>query len=167
VSSARGPVNAIANPVVPGFHPDPCLPRGRGLLPRSSGGIYAPTLRHHAGRFWLITTNVQGDGNLVVTATDPAGPWSDPVRLPGVAGIDPDLAWDDDGTCWCTVAGVSQVRVDPGTARAFGEPRRIWSGTPGARAPEAPHLYRIGEYWYLLIAEGGTERGHGQRRSGS
>ncbi|GAA2302472.1 glycoside hydrolase family 43 protein [Streptomyces kunmingensis] len=127
----------------------------------SSGGIYAPTLRHHDGRFWLIVTNVSDGGNLLVTATDPAGPWSDPVRLPGVPGIDPDLAWDDDGTCWCTVAGVSQIRIDPYTGETFGEPRRIWSGTPGAKAPEAPHLYRIGDHWYLLIAEGGTERGHG------
>jgi xylan 1,4-beta-xylosidase len=126
----------------------------------SSGGIYAPTLRHHDGRFWLIVTNVDDGGNLLVTATDPAGPWSDPVRLPGVPGIDPDLAWDDDGTCWCTVAGVSQVRIDPETGQTYGPPRRIWSGTPGAKAPEAPHLYRIGEYWYLLLAEGGTERGH-------
>ncbi|MET8540626.1 glycoside hydrolase family 43 protein [Kitasatospora sp. NPDC004799] len=132
-------------------------------LPRespSSGGIYAPTLRHHDGRFWLIVTNVSGDGNLLFTATDPAGPWSDPIRLPGVHGIDPDLAWDEDGTCWCTVAGVSQVRLDPATGETLGEPRRIWSGAPGAMAPEAPHLYRIGEYWYLMIAEGGTERGH-------
>ncbi|MFJ9038413.1 glycoside hydrolase family 43 protein [Streptomyces sp. NPDC102406] len=128
----------------------------------ASAGIYAPTLRHHDGRFWLIVTNVsEGGGNLVVSATDPAGPWSDPVPLPDLAGIDPDLAWDDDGTCWCTVAGVSQVRIDPSTGETFGEPRRIWSGTPGARAPEAPHLYRIGDHWYLLIAEGGTERGHG------
>ncbi|MGW2815577.1 glycoside hydrolase family 43 protein [Streptomyces sp. NPDC001415] len=126
----------------------------------SSGGIYAPTLRHHDGRFWLIVTNVSGDGNLLFTATDPAGPWSDPVRLPGVHGIDPDLAWDEDGTCWCTVAGVSQVRIDPHTGETLGEPHRIWSGTTGALAPEAPHLYRIGEYWYLMIAEGGTERGH-------
>ncbi|HEV2344898.1 MAG TPA: glycoside hydrolase family 43 protein [Actinocrinis sp.] len=127
----------------------------------SSGGVYAPTLRHHDGRFWLITTNVtRGEGNLLFTATDPAGPWSDPVRLPDVAGIDPDLAWDEDGACWCTYAGVGQVRIDPHTGQALGPPRRIWSGTPGAKAPEAPHLYRIGEYWYLLIAEGGTERGH-------
>jgi len=128
---------------------------------RSSGGIYAPTLRHHDGRFWLIVTNVSSDGNLLFTATDPAGPWSDPVRLPGVHGIDPDLAWDEDGTCWCTVAGVSQVRLDPYTGEAFGPARKLWSGMPGAKAPEAPHLYRIGDYWYLLIAEGGTERGHG------
>ncbi|WP_194924454.1 glycoside hydrolase family 43 protein [Catenulispora pinisilvae] len=127
----------------------------------SSGGIYAPTLRHHDGRFWLITTNASGEGgNLLVTATDPAGPWSEPVMLPGVPGIDPDLAWDQDGTCWCTVAGVSQVRLDPHTGKVLGEPHRIWSGTRGAKAPEAPHLYRIGEYWYLMIAEGGTERGH-------
>ncbi|MFE2407221.1 glycoside hydrolase family 43 protein [Kitasatospora sp. NPDC059408] len=126
----------------------------------SSAGIYAPTLRHHDGRFWLIVTIVGGGGNVIVTATDPAGPWSDPVPAPGVPGIDPDLAWDEDGTCWCTVAGVSQVRLDPTTGETFGEPRRIWSGT-GGKAPEAPHLYRIGAYWYLLIAEGGTERGHG------
>ena len=127
----------------------------------SSGGIYAPTLRHHDGRFWLVTTNASGGGgNLLVTATDPAGPWSEPVMLPGVPGIDPDLAWDEDGSCWCTVAGVSQVRLDPDSGKVLGEPHRIWSGTRGAKAPEAPHLYRIGEYWYLMIAEGGTERGH-------
>lgn len=126
----------------------------------SSGGIYAPTLRHHDGRFWLIVTNVSDGGNLLVTATDPAGPWSDPVRLPGVPGIDPDLAWDEDGTCWCTVAGVSQVRIDPYTGATSGEPRQVWSGSPGAKAPEAPHLHHVGDHWYLLIAEGGTERGH-------
>jgi beta-xylosidase len=127
----------------------------------SSGGIYAPTLRHHDGRFWLITTNVSDGGNLLFTAGDPAGPWSDPVPLPGVEGIDPDLVWDDDGNCWCTTAGVVQIRIDPHTGRSFGSPRRLWSGTPGAKAPEAPHLYRIDGYWYLMIAEGGTERGHG------
>ncbi|KAA2252206.1 glycoside hydrolase family 43 protein [Solihabitans fulvus] len=126
----------------------------------ASAGVYAPTLRHHDGRFWLIVTNVSDGGNLLVTATDAAGPWSDPVRLPGVPGIDPDLAWDEDGTCWCTVAGVAQVRLDAHTGHAFGPPRRLWSGTPGATAPEAPHLYRIGDHWYLLIAEGGTERAH-------
>ena len=127
----------------------------------SSAGIYAPTLRHHDGRFWLIVTNVSDGGNLLFTATDPAGPWSDPVRLPGVPGIDPDLAWDADGTCWCTVAGVHQVRIDPHTGEVFGPPQQLWSGTPGAKAPEAPHLHQVGEYWYLMIAEGGTERGHG------
>ena len=128
----------------------------------SSGGVYAPTLRHHDGRFWLIVTTVtSGASTMVFTATDPAGPWSEPIRVPGVEGIDPDLAWDDEGRCWCTYAGVEQVRIDPTTGESFGPPARLWSGTPGAQAPEAPHLYRVGEHWYLLIAEGGTERGHG------
>ncbi|SES00124.1 Beta-xylosidase [Streptomyces sp. yr375] len=209
--AGRGTVT-VANPVIPGFHPDPSVCRvgddyylacssfeyfpgvplfhsrdlvhwtqlGNALdrpsqlsIPvgtPSSGGIYAPTLRHHDGRFWLIVTNVcEGGGNLLVTATDPTGPWSDPVRLPGVTGIDPDLAWDEDGTCWCTFAGIQQVRIDPYTGETFGPVRPLWSGTPGAKYPEAPHLYRIGDHWYLLIAEGGTERGHGVSvaRSGS
>jgi xylan 1,4-beta-xylosidase len=128
----------------------------------SSGGVYAPTLRHHDGRFWLIISNVSGGGTVLFTTTDPAaGSWSDPVRLPGITGIDPDLAWDDEGRCWCTFAGIDQVLIDPETGKTLSEPRRLWSGTPGAQFPEAPHLYRVGDYWYLLIAEGGTERGHG------
>nr|WP_310429841.1 glycoside hydrolase family 43 protein [Catenuloplanes niger] len=134
-----------------------------GFGPRvpASGGVYAPTLRHHDGLFWLITTNLSGGGTVIVTATDPGGPWSDPVRVPGITGIDPDLAWDAEGNCWCTFAGIKQARIDPKTGETLETPRRVWSGTPGAQYPEAPHLYRIGEWWYLLIAEGGTERGHG------
>ncbi|MEV1289632.1 glycoside hydrolase family 43 protein [Micromonospora sp. NPDC049679] len=126
----------------------------------SSGGVYAPTLRHHDGRFWLITSNVPHRGTLIVTTDDPAGPWSEPILVPAVPAIDPDLAWDDEGNCWCTFAGIGQVRIDPMTGRALEAPRRLWSGA-GGQYPEAPHLYKIGDLWYLLIAEGGTERGHG------
>ena len=35
--------------------------------------------------------------NFYVTATDPAGPWSDPIWLTGSPGIDPSLFFDDDG----------------------------------------------------------------------
>ena len=44
---------------------------------RHSRGIYAPTLRYHDGTFYLITTNISCGGNFIVTAQDPAGPWSD------------------------------------------------------------------------------------------
>ena len=126
----------------------------------SSGGVYAPTLRYHDDKFWLVTTDVSGAGTVLFAADEPGGPWSDPIRLLDVTAIDPDLAWDRDGNCWCTYAGIEQVRIDPVTGRQAGRPRRIWSGTPGARMPEAPHLYQIGDYWYLMIAEGGPERGH-------
>ena len=107
-------------------------------------------------------------GHLLVTAEDPAGPWSDPVRIPDALGIDPDLAWDDDGTLLPHLGRVRPGRRRrhlPGRARSGH--RRITdraaadSGRePAASIPEGPHLYRIGDYWYLLIAEGGTERGH-------
>src|SRR5690606_26324974 len=100
---------------------------------------------------------------LLFTAENPAGPWSDPVVVPGTVGIDPDLAWDEDGTCyltWCAFeGGIAQVTIDPTTGAVLSERRSLWSGT-GMKAPEGPHLYRVGDWWYLLIAEGGTERGH-------
>ncbi|GAB2974821.1 family 43 glycosylhydrolase [Saccharothrix stipae] len=123
-----------------------------------AGGIYAPTLRHHDGRFWLIATRVPRDGTVLFSAEDPAGPWSDPTPLPGVPGVDPDLVWDEDGDCWCTYAGVGQVRIDPATGRTLGAPTRLWSGSPGPQVPVAPHLYRIGDRWYLVVAEVDTER---------
>ena len=68
-----------------------------------SQGIYAPTLRHHDGRFWLITTNsVASERQLLSHATSPCGPWSTPVEIRGAAGIDPDLAWDEQGRCYLT-----------------------------------------------------------------
>lgn len=61
----------------------------------NSRGIYAPTIRYHNGLFYLITTFVVSQTgerkNFYVTATDPAGAWSDPIWLKGAPGIDPSL----------------------------------------------------------------------------
>jgi alpha-N-arabinofuranosidase len=200
----------LANPVLPGFHPDPSVcrvggdfylatssfeyfpgvpifhsrdlahwrPLGhvldrpgqldlRGVAP--SDGVYAPTLRHHAGRFYLATTVKPADGrfrNFFVTATDPAGPWSDPVWV-RQGGIDPSLFFDEDGrvywtgngTGWAPVRGIYQSRIDPASGEIEGEPRLVWTGTGGAY-PEAPHLFRRGAWYYLVVAEGGTAEGH-------
>lgn len=135
-------------------------------LAGASGGIYAPTIRHHDGRFWMTTTDfgkVQ-QGHLIVHAEDPSGPWSDPVYTPGVIGIEPDLAWGDDGVCrltWSDVVGggISQVAIDPFTGALLDAPKEIWRGSGGAHA-EGPHIFRRGEWWYLIAAEGGTSVGH-------
>jgi alpha-N-arabinofuranosidase len=128
-----------------------------------SGGIFAPTLRHHAGTFYLVTTNVSHGGNFLVSARDPAGPWSEPVWLPGQGGIDPSLLFDDDGKVYLTStgnpAGIYQSELDPTTGELLSGPRLVWRGT-GGRYPEGPHLYRIHGRYYLMISEGGTEYGH-------
>jgi xylan 1,4-beta-xylosidase len=140
----------------------------------TGGGVWAPTIRYHDGVFYVIVTIAMSPrGCVVFTATDPAGPWSDGTTIEGVGGIDPDLAWDDDGTAYVTFSGlytsgeqvgqhlgIQQVRVDLAASKALEAPRSLWSGT-GLKFPEAPHLYHRGGTWYLLIAEGGTERGHG------
>ncbi|WP_436791266.1 family 43 glycosylhydrolase [Yinghuangia sp. YIM S10712] len=80
----------------------------------------------------------------------------------GAIGIDPDLTWDEDGVChlsWSSPNGIRQAAVDPVTGRLLSEPRLLWAGT-GLAHPEAPHLYARNGWWYLVIAEGGTERGH-------
>jgi xylan 1,4-beta-xylosidase len=138
------------------------------------GGAWAPTIRHRDGTFYVVVTDAMGRGMLIFTATDPAGPWSDGTVIAGVHGIDTDLAWDDDGVAYITYSGLDvtsgedpgehkgilQFTVDLATGIPLSEPVSVWSGT-GLKFPEAPHLYRHGGYWYLMIAEGGTERGHG------
>jgi xylan 1,4-beta-xylosidase len=144
-----------------------CLAR-KSQLPlhkvRASGGIYAPTIRHHDGVFYMVTTNVDNGGNFYVTATDPAGPWSEPVWLDN-EGIDPSLMFDDDGTVYYTRhegmgdGAVAQCALDLKTKRLAGTLRTIWRGTGGIW-PEGPHLYKINGVYYLMIAEGGTSYGH-------
>jgi xylan 1,4-beta-xylosidase len=137
-------------------------------------GVWAPTIRFRDGTFYVIVTiPFSPKGCVVYTATDPAGPWDDGTTIDGVNGIDPDLAWGDDGSAYVTFSGlalsgpdlgkhlgIQQVRVDLPAGRALEEPRTLWSGT-GLKFAEAPHVYRHGDHWYLMIAEGGTERGHG------
>ncbi|WBB75954.1 glycoside hydrolase family 43 protein [Micromonospora sp. WMMD1128] len=124
----------------------------------ASQGIFAPTIRHHDGRFWVVTTNVSVGRHLIVSAPDPTGPWSEPVWF-DLPHVDPSLAWDDEGNCWLTTSGVDLYRIDPERGRVLEGPIHLWSGT-GGQYPEAPHLYPIDGWWYLLLSEGGTHTGH-------
>ncbi len=138
------------------------------------GGLMAPTLRYHDGTFYMMNTNFADRGNYIVTAKDPAGPWSEIHWLDDIPGIDASLFFDDDGQCyvmgtgnvWDNGAGVMErgiwaARFDIERFKMIGAPFTIWnSALRGAASPEAPHLYHIGDYYYLLIAEGGTEHFH-------
>ncbi|WP_108718227.1 glycoside hydrolase family 43 protein [Miniimonas sp. S16] len=145
---------------------------------RDSGGLYAPTLRHDVRRgvFLLVCTVVGGvegaSGNFVCTATDPAGPWSDPVWW-DTDGIDPSVLVDDDGRWWAHGTRLvaqpqwdQQTEVwvrelDPQTLRLTGPEHVVWTGALiGAIWAEGPHLYRRDGHVYLLAAEGGTGRDH-------
>ena len=144
-----------------------------------SRGVFAPTIDYHDGRFYVVNTAVDSGGNFIVTATDPAGPWSDPVWLPTIGGIDPSLFFDDDGRAYLLNNDIPAVapRYDGHRAiwmqafdiekmQPFG-PRKVLidGGVDPSTNPiwiEGPHIYKRDGWYYLNCAEGGTGPQHSQ-----
>ncbi|MDL2322963.1 glycoside hydrolase family 43 protein [Bacteroidales bacterium OttesenSCG-928-A17] len=128
---------------------------------RASEGLFAPSLRYHDGLFYVICTNVSGGGNFFCTASDPAGDWSEPIWV-NISSIDPDIFWDEDGKTYFVTQGDAGIRVteiDLKTGQILAPERLVWGGI-GGRFPEAPHIYKKDDYYYLLLGEGGTEYMH-------
>jgi len=151
-----------------------------------SCGIWAPCLSHDGERFHLVYTDVKRYGrttvagasgaslrdfhNYLVTADRIDGDWSDPIPL-NSSGFDPSLFHDEDGRKWLVnmlwdhrpgrnrFAGIVAQEYDPRARALVGERRLIFEGTR-LGLTEAPHLYRRGDYYYLLTAEGGTGWNH-------
>ncbi|KQZ65768.1 hypothetical protein ASD67_01320 [Sphingopyxis sp. Root1497] len=217
-SSALKP-GEFANPVLPGFQPDPSIVRvgddfylvnstfswfpglpvyhSRDLVHwRQVGnaidrpgqlaigkvgvtrGLFAPAISHHGDRFYIVNTCIDCGGNFIITADDPAGPWSDPHWLE-FGGIDPSLFVDDDGRAW-----IAYNDAPPGEPEYDGH-RALWiqqidlaamkmattrillvdKGVVAADKPvwaEGPHIYKVGRFYYLTAAEGGTADRHSQ-----
>lgn len=128
---------------------------------KSSEGLFAPSLRYHDGVFYVICTNVTAGGNFYCTATDPAGPWSEPIWVK-INSIDPEIFWDEDGKTFFVTQGDEGIRVteiDIKTGKVLSPEKLVWGGI-GGRYPEAPHIYKKDGFYYLLLGEGGTEYMH-------
>ena len=132
----------------------------------ASGGIYAPTIRYQDGTFFMTTTNVSNGGNFIMHTKDIYGEFSEPHYV-DQGGIDPSLFWDEDGKCYFVSNGLDKdnkvsiylCEIDPYTGKKHTETTLISYGC-GGRYPEAPHIYKKDGYYYLMLAEGGTEYGH-------
>ncbi len=133
-----------------------CIHR-KGQIPENLN-TFAATLRYHEGTFYMITTNIAEGGNFYVTATDPAGPWSDPIWI-DIDAIDPDLFFDNDGRAYVVSSTFELSEIDLATGALTGEKRKVWNGT-GGRYPEAPHIYKKDGFYYMIASEGGTEEAH-------
>ncbi len=144
---------------------------------RASQAVFAPDISYHAGTFYIVNTCVECKGNFVITAKDPAGPWSNPTWLP-FEGIDPSLYWEGDK------AYVINNRAPNEPPRYDGH-RAIWiqefdwragkmvgestqlinGGVDLAKKPvwiEGPHIFSKDGWYYLTAAEGGTSVNHSQ-----
>ena len=148
---------------------------------QSNGGIHAPTIRYHDSTFYIITTNVYQPPkkdeptqfiNFIITAKHPEGPWSDPIIIKGAPGIDPDIFFDDGGKIWYSgthapdkpnFQGEGEIwmqELDPTSFQLLGERHYLWRGACQGTWAEGPHIYKKDDWYYLLIAEGGTHFNH-------
>ena len=138
-------------------------------------GIWAPTLRHHNGVFYLTVTWHDGfkkAENYLLTARDPAGPWSKPLKIDADAGIDGSLFFDGEDAWylsnqqpskqkWRGHCQIWMQRIDLANGHLLGEKHVLTDGFGDAPAlAEGPHLYKIGGKYLLLHAQGGTAWGH-------
>jgi xylan 1,4-beta-xylosidase len=142
--------------------------------------LFAPGISYHDGLFYIVCTMIDKGGNFLITAEDPAGPWSDPVWL-DFDGIDPSLFFDEStGRAWMVnngnppdnkplYSGHRAIWVqewDIAAQKLFG-PRKIIinGGVDLAAQPvwiEGPHIYKRDDWYYLNCAEGGTSDYHSQ-----
>ncbi|MXP26255.1 family 43 glycosylhydrolase [Altererythrobacter indicus] len=145
---------------------------------RTTDAIYAPTISYYGGKFRILDTCVRCGGNFMLTADRPEGPWSDPIWL-DFEGIDPSLFVDDKGRAWILNNGAPEgepryeghraiwiQQFDLGSNTLFG-PRKVLvdGGVHPEDKPiwaEGPNVYKRGEWYYLMPAEGGTAEDHSQ-----
>jgi alpha-N-arabinofuranosidase len=145
-----------------------------------SRGVFAPDISWHDGTFYILNTCVDCGDNFVITAKDPAGPWSNPVWLPEInGGIDPSLFFDEDGSAWLINnlpppgtplydghRAIWIQRFDTKTLKLAGPRTLLLNG--GVRPQEkpiwieGPHIFRKDGWYYLIAAEGGTAENHSQ-----
>jgi alpha-N-arabinofuranosidase len=143
-----------------------------------SRGLYAPAIDYKDGTFYIINTCVDCGGNFVITAKNPAGPWSDPIWLP-FEGIDPSLFFDKDGKTYVVNNGAPEgtplyqghraiwiQEYDVASGKMTG-PRKVLvnGGTDISKKPvwiEGPHLFKVKNWYYLMCAEGGTGEQHSE-----
>ncbi|MEO3925061.1 glycoside hydrolase 43 family protein [Micromonosporaceae bacterium B7E4] len=138
--------------------------------PQHGRGVWAPAIRHHDGRFWIFYPDPDR-GIFVVTATEPAGPWSRPHPLKTGRGlIDPCPLWDEDGSAYLVHAWAKSRagfnnrltchRMSPDATELRDGGRDVVDGAalPGYRTLEGPKFYRRdGWYWIFAPAGGVTD----------
>src|SRR5690606_8297838 len=130
-----------------------------------SRGLFAPAIKYHKGVFYITCTLIDNGGNFIITATDPRGPWSNPVWLPKVSGIDPSLYFDEDGKMYIIYNSeppgnktlydghrtIRMWELDPASFQTVGEEILVINGgTDISKKPvwiEAPHIIKK-DGWY-------------------
>ncbi|HVF95666.1 MAG TPA: glycoside hydrolase family 43 protein, partial [Flavisolibacter sp.] len=146
-----------------------------------SRGLFAPAISYYKGMFYIVCTLIDKGGNFVITANNPAGPWSNPVYIPDVVGIDPSIFFDESTdkayivynsepparkSLWNGHRTIRMIEFDYKAMKSVGQEKLLVNGgVDTSKHPvwiEAPHLYKIKDWYYLMCAEGGTGYNHSE-----
>jgi xylan 1,4-beta-xylosidase len=145
-----------------------------------SRGVFAPAIRYNQGTFYVTCTLVDKGGNFVVTSQSPAGPWSNPVWIPEINGIDPSLFFDENGKTYLIYNSIApdnkplydghrtirMYEFDTKNLKVIGKERiLINGGVDITKKPiwiEGPHIFQKNGLYFLIAAEGGTFDQHSE-----
>ena len=140
-----------------------------------SAGIWAPSLSHDDGRFWVTYSIVRtflgrqlDVETYIATAVDPAGPWSEPVRVSG-HGFDPALfhhegrhyllnVQSDSRQGGSRFSGIILVPLDASGTATMGRPTILLQHPT---LIEGPKMLQHDGWYDLVLAQGGTGVEHG------
>ena len=140
-----------------------------GQLPQHGNGVWAPSIRHHNGEFYIYWGDPDR-GVMMVKTKNPAGPWEEPACIiPGKGMIDTCPLWDDDGRCYLvngwansragfnSVLSVRELSAD-GT-RQIGNPVIVFDGGNRDYTTEGPKFYKRDGWYWIMCPAGGVETG--------
>jgi xylan 1,4-beta-xylosidase len=145
-----------------------------------SRGIFAPAIRYNKGIFYVTCTLVDAGGNFVVASAKPEGPWSNPIWIPQINGIDPSMFFDENGKSYILYNSIApddkplynghrtirMYEFDIESMKVKGEEKiLINGGVDISKKPiwiEGPHIFQKDGSYYLIAAEGGTAGQHSE-----
>lgn len=132
-------------------------------------GVWAPSIRFHAGLYWIFFPTPD-EGIYRVTAEHPAGPWSEPHCIEAGEGlIDPCPLWDDDGRAYLvhayagSRAGIKHMLricpMAPDGSKLLGEGEVVLHDPQTHPTLEGPKFLKKNGWYYILAPAGGVETG--------
>ena len=117
-------------------------------------GMWAASLRYHAGRFYAVFIAHEWPKTFLFTADRIEGPW----RKQYIEGIyhDPSLLFDEDGRVYIVYGNrdirLTELKEDLSGPKPGGLDRIIVRDAPGDfLGYEGSHLYRIGDRYVLFL----------------
>lgn len=125
------------------------------------GEVWAPDFVKHGDIYYIYFPAYPGT-NWVVTAKNPAGPWSEPIDLK-VKGIDPGHIAGQDGKRYLYFNDGKMAELNADGLSLKEEPKKVYEGwqypkdwTVECMCAESPKLHFNNGWYYLTTAQGGT-----------